>query len=62
MSESERDRVNAEDLIAKNPGADADVVREALDLVEKLGEEGVPDAEYNIASPYQTFPRRAPAS
>jgi hypothetical protein len=42
-----------------NPDANVELVRDALRLVEELRREGVPEAEYNIESPYQPFPRRS---
>ncbi len=59
MPESEHERPAVEDLLADNPNADPNLVREALKLVEELSQEGVPAPEYNIQSPYQAFPRRA---
>ncbi len=59
MPETEQERPAVEDLLADNPNADANLVREALELVEELSREGVPEPEYNIQSPYQAFPRRS---
>jgi hypothetical protein len=59
MPQSEQERQMVEDLLAGNPDADAKVVREALALVEELREEGVPEPQYNIESPYKSFPRRS---
>jgi hypothetical protein len=59
MPESEPERPTVEELLAANPKVDPNLVREALDLVEELSEEGIPEPSYNIQSPYQSFPRRS---
>ncbi len=61
MRESKDEREAIDDLVEKNPNVDAKLLREALTLLDELQKEGMLQPEYNIQSPYKTFPRRASA-
>jgi len=59
MPASENERELIDELVGRNPNVDPKLLSDALALLDELQREGVPQAEYNIQSPYQAFPRRA---
>jgi hypothetical protein len=47
-----------DDVVRRNPDVDADELREAWNILDRLRRDGVSGPTYRIVSPYERRPRR----